>query len=205
VCQHTDRPEHRVLSEFEFIAYDEMLEWSDFTDEAPEPEERQWVRSGTAPSVGEIRIVNVQCPFNFAIGEEFWVLYQPPWSALNGWEDFSSEIELSALVRVCFTHILSQADFHAWIQVLVTDVIPVGEICDRFPARRARDKKQLPDWSMFPQDPAVTFGKFALYTWNKQSDVGGWYLVQTRGLRRHIILYDEWSFHYDNVYCGNVI
>jgi len=116
-----------------------------------------------------------------------------------------ANIGSSALIKVRFTRILARTDDNAWVEVLIEDVIPVGEICDRFPAQTIDDKERLPDWDMFSEHPDCTQGEFSLYSWNAQSDVGGWYLVQTVGSRKHIILYDEWSFHYDNVYCGNIV
>lgn len=205
-CEHDDQPTQRVLLGFALIAYDDMLEWSDFVKDAPPANERCWVRSDTQPCVGEHRIVNAQCPFNFKIGDRFWVLYRPALSSLNGWEDSPNEIELSALVKVRFVRTLSHGDYNAWVKVRVEDVLPLGQICDRFPARVIKRKDLWPQWGAFAEHPGCTCGDFSLYSWNDQGDVGGWYVTYTDPSHvTHVILYNEWYSHHDDIYCGNIV
>jgi hypothetical protein len=47
---------------------------------------------------------------------------------------------------------------------------------------------------------------YTAYTWSAQGDLGEWALTYKDTCNvEHIILYCEWGFHYDDVYCGNMI
>jgi len=207
ICGSTEPPPQKMVEGFGLIAYDDMLEWSDFVDHVPPIEEKHWIRSDIAPSVGALRIVNVQFPFNFDIGDDFWVLYRPALSCVNGWDIlFFPEVELSAMTKVRFMRTLSSSQCYAWIEVLVEDVIFAGEMCDRFPARTNVDKGQWPCWEKFPRCPEYTYKDFSLYSWEEQQDVGGWYVTHMDASRtEHVIMFSEWFFDYNNVCCGNVV
>lgn len=208
-CGNAALPEQKVLDDFELLAYDEIIGWSDFTGEVPDVDEKVWLRSEAIPSKGETRIVKAYFPFNFVIGkkgEEIWVLFRPAKSYLNGWDSYPQEIESSAIVKIKPMDMLSRSKYEAWINIIVEDVIPLNEMCNRFSAKEPAQKECWPCWDEFPKLPELKYGSFSLYSWNVQGDIGGWYLTTTDGTGiEHLLLYSEWSFHYDNVYCGNII
>jgi len=190
---------------FELIAYDGMLSWLALSESIPDMDKHIWLRSEAMPLQSQKRVVNVGFPFSFALGESFWVLFMPPQSQVNGWWEYPDEIDASALVKCSFESILVQNEEHAWIQIEVLDILPLGEICDRFPAVQC--DKYLEDLrNRATRVDVLEHGHWIEYSWSGQGDLGEWALVDKHSDgSEHMVLYCEWGFHYNNVYCGNMM
>lgn len=83
-------------------------EWLKIGEPVPPLDERFWLRSDIFPKAGERRIIKVgyYTPFDRDVGDSFNALYQPAYSALNGWDLAPEELERSAIVK-CFLKISS--------------------------------------------------------------------------------------------------
>lgn len=66
VCGETvsEKDEPKKLKGFAITAYNELIEWSDFTDDIIDLNEQFWERSSIPPAAGEIRKVKVYFPFD---------------------------------------------------------------------------------------------------------------------------------------------
>lgn len=187
---------------FPIHAYDNILEWSDFGDVVPALEDKIWVRSDTKPLQNEIRIVKVHFPFNFELGEQFWVLFEPALSFFNGWDEHPNEINQSSIVNCRFDSIISTNETSAWIRVKVLDVM-LNEFCNKFSSVIYNNKFS---WINDKKTDCFIYENWSFYSWSAQGDLGEWALTYKDTCNvEHIILYCEWGFHYDDVYCGNMI
>lgn len=203
VCGAKVVPSKTILDGFEMISYDEMVEWTDFTDNLPDLDEQIWQRSEVAPSQGEIKTVKVHSPFNFELEEQFWLLFMPASSYFNGWSEHPEEVDKSALIKCSFENILVTSEACAWIQIKILEVLPLGEISNRFPVIQCN--KYLADLKAFSNVDTTDYKDWIEYSWSAQSDLGSWALVHKQDSgKHHMVLYCDWGFHYNNVYCGNM-
>ncbi len=119
-------------------AFDNMIEWSDFTSEVPNLDENIWERSDKLPIIGEVRVVKVTDSFNFTIGEQFNVMFIPALAANNGWDSYPKQISESAIVFCEFSSILQKSDYSAWIKVVIKNVIMLNDICNQIPQKKSK-------------------------------------------------------------------
>ena len=188
---------------FSIIAYDEMLEWSDFTKDVPPLNENIWCRSEALPKKGEKRIVKAHFPFHFQTGEVFWTLFQPAQSFFNGWDEHPEELDKSGIVSCRFESILEKSEECAWIEVTVTEVIALKDISSRFPVF-AYDGRF--DWLINNADMQYEYKNWTFYSWSAQGDLGEWILIyKDKQEIQHIILYSKWDYHASDLHCGNII
>lgn len=182
---------------FCIAAWDEVMEWFDVADIVPDLK-----RSKTVPKEKEKRRVKVSFPFFMKVKEEGWVLFMPPLSFFNGWEEYPEEIDQSALVNFRLERILSQNNQSAWIEIEVLDVVLLSKLEERFPAvtldhlieeifRYSVHKIETDDWIEL--------------SWNDEGDIGGYWLIKKHNDEKgSLVVYSEWSFHYSTVYAGNI-
>jgi hypothetical protein len=204
VCGKSGQPEKIVLEGFNIIAYDMMVEWSDFTkDDNLESKGKFWERSMKIPIKNESKVVRVKFPFNFEIGESFWLLFVPGTSFFNGWEEHPEEIDQSAIVQCRFDDILYRNEHNTWIEIKILDVIPLLNIVEKFPSKK--DTGYLDSLKSNEYSNVFEYKHWIYYSWSAQGDLGGWGLIYKHSSgKNYMILFSEWSFHYDNVYCGNL-
>lgn len=185
-------------------AYDP--EWLEVGEAVPPLEERHWLRSDTLPKAGERRIVKVgyYTPFDRDVGDSFNALFQPAYSALNGWEEAPEELERSAVVKCVFESIVSADEYTAWIEVTVQRVIPLPEICTRYPACKV-DSLYDGEFEKYTQ-PDFTWNGWEYSSFDAQGDCGDWRLVFTDGENvRHLVMLCEWGWHGGFVLFGNAV
>ncbi|MCP1225314.1 hypothetical protein [Sebaldella sp. S0638] len=203
-CNKTASPKKEVLDKFDIIAYDSMVEWSDFTkDDDLENKGEYWQRSMEIPVKNESKIIRVHFPFNFETGESFWLLFMPGTSFFNGWEEHPEEIDQSAIVQCRFDNILYQNENNAWIEVKISDVIPLLDVAEKFTPKQ--DISYLDSLKNREYTYMFEYKHWIYHSWGEQGDIGGWGLIHKHSTgKNYMILFNEWSFHYDNVYCGSL-
>ncbi|MBQ8176911.1 MAG: hypothetical protein IJ035_07765 [Oscillospiraceae bacterium] len=183
------------------IAYDDMMEWSDFNsiDDVPPLSEGIWQRSENTPIAGCQRFVRVKFPFNYETGEEFNVLFMPAWSMFNGWEEYPEEIPKSAIVHCRFDEAVSSDEKYAWIIITVLNVLPLGEICEKYsPIRKPSFKSD--------NDNHVLEFTYENYMFYSNSAWRNWSLVYIDDSgEKHMILDCIWDEHETEVWFGNMI
>ena len=176
VCGSLGLPQKIVLDRFNIIAYDNMVEWSDFTKEDNlEIKGNFWERSMEIPIKNESRVIRVRFPFNFEIGESFWLLFMPGTSFFNGWENHPEEIDQSAIVQCCFDNILYHNENNTWIEIKILDVIPLLDIAEKFLSKR--DTRYLDSLKSNEYSHMFEYKHWVYYSWSGQGDVGGWGLI----------------------------
>lgn len=204
VCGQMAQTDRRVRAGLADIAYDEIIQWSDFDDHPPSLKETHWTRSSTLPKMGERRLVWVEFPFSFETGEQFNALFMPAMSFFNGWEDYPEDIERSAVVFCRFERIADKDEYSAWIWVEVLKVTMLSELHRVYPAVPSGEALEAFDFSA--KIHHFDYGSWACYSFNIQGDLGEWKLIFTddTGIR-HLVLMGVWDFHTHLVYCGNIV
>lgn len=188
---------------FELVAFHDVIEWSDFTDEVPAIDIKIWQRSNVTPIKGEKRKVQAHSHFNFEVGEEFWTLFYPALSSFNGWDTHPDEIDCSALIKCMFHSVISKSDERAWIRVVVEEVIPFTEICDIIPMRKGL--LDVKTFTYFRHLNKFTYQNWIYYSAGSEGDIGRWALVKKHNEVNIVVAYGEWDIYSDIVYFGNVV
>lgn len=188
---------------FEIVAFKDIVEWSDFTDELPMLENEIWERSIEAPQKYQIKKIRAHFPFNFAIGEEFWTLFCPAWSSFNGWDEYPEEIDSSALVKCKFESVIIENEEKAWINVSIGEVILLSDICEKVTPRRGLINAE--DFRCFRDRDIVSYQSWTLFNAGSEGDIGNWALVKKYKSQNIVVAYGEWDFYKDLIYFGNVI
>ncbi|MDU5145798.1 MAG: hypothetical protein E6230_26875 [Paenibacillus dendritiformis] len=188
---------------FDIVAYEDMMDWSDFSQSVPGLDEQIWQRTITAPSKGEMKKVQVYFPFHMSVGETFWTLFRPALSSFNGWEEHPDEIGSSALVKCRFESILSKNEEKAWITLAIKEVLPLTEICDKLPEKEGAG--YLDGFKMFGASYVMKYNEWILFDAGAQGDLGIWALVRQHSKKSSLVAYGEWGFHSSLVYCANKV
>jgi len=195
-CGHVEK-----LDKTDNIAYDDMIEWSDFDniDDVPSLDEHIWQRSENTPIVDCQRFVRVKFPFNYETGEEFNVLFMPAWSMFNGWKEYPEEISKSAIVHCRFDEVISSDEKYAWIIITILNVLPLGEICEKcMPIRKPSFK--------FDNDNHILEFTYENYMFYSNSAWRNWSLIYIDDSgEKHMILDCCWDEHQTRVWFGNMV
>ena len=147
----------------DIVAYEDMMDWPDFSQSVPDLDEQIWQRTITTPSKGEMKKVQVYFPFHMSVGETFWTLFRPALSSFNGWEDHPDEIDSSALVKCRFESILSKNEEKAWITIGIEEVLLLAEICDKLPEKEGAG--YLDGFKMFGEKSSlVAYGEWGFHS-----------------------------------------
>lgn len=181
-------------------------EWLKVGEPVPPLDERFWLRSDILPKAGERRIIKVgyYTPFDRDVGDSFNALYQPAYSALNGWDLAPEELECSAIVKCFFENIISADEYMAWIEITVKRVIPLPKMCTRYPVCKV-DRLYNGGFVEYTQ-PDFTWNGWEYSSFDAQGDCGDWRLIFTDGENvRHLIMLCEWGWHGGFVLFGNAV
>lgn len=203
VCGDTEKLIKKSGSSLYDIAYDDIIEWSDFNSiqEVPDINEKGWVRSDRMPRAGTNRIVRACFPFNFETGDTFHVLFMPAWSFFNGWEDYPEEISQSAVVHCKFDEIISYNDNYAWIIIHIIKVTPLDKLHETYPQEIT--EKFEPENNK--RGTLFEYGCWSIYN-NPYEDWGDWYLFFTdSNMEKHMILVCQWDCHVSEIKCCNTV
>lgn len=206
-CSYCKREVHekpRFIDGLTEYAYDP--EWLEVGEPVPPLEERVWLRSDALPRAGERRIIKVGCytPFDREIGDSFNALFQPANSALNGWEYAPEELERSAVVKCVFENIIFADEHQAWIEVAVTEVIPLIEMCTCCPERKV--ERLYNGGFVEYAKPDFAWNGWEYSSFDAQGDCGDWRLVyRDQDGTRHLVLQCEWGWHGGFVLFGNAV
>lgn len=201
--QIVDEKPHFIagLSEYAYNA-----EWLEVGEPVPPLEERFWSHANTPPKAGERRIIKVgyYTPFDSEIGDSFNVLFSPANSALNGWDEAPEELERSAIVSCVFEKIISADEYQAFIEISVNRVIPLTELCERYPCSKAESLFAGGFGELLKQE--FTWRDWGYYSFDAQGDCGDWRLIFTdvKGTR-HLILQCDWGWHGGHILFGNAV
>lgn len=188
---------------FDIVAYEDMMDWSDFSQSVPGLHEQIWQRTLTTPSKGEMKKVQVYFPFHMSVGETFWTLFRPALSSFNGWEEHPDEIDSSALIKCRFESILSKNEEKAWITLDIEEVLLLTEICDQLPEKESAG--YLDGFKMFAETYVMKYKDWILFDAGAQGDLGIWALVRQRSNKSRLVAFGEWGFHSSLVYCSNKV
>ncbi|MCE5172502.1 hypothetical protein LQV63_24820 [Paenibacillus profundus] len=188
---------------FEMVAYEDVMEWSNFSQDVPDLSIRNWERTSIPPIAGEMKKVQVHFPFNMSVGEKFWTLFRPALSSFNGWEEHPNEIDSSAIIKCSFESIISKNEERAWINIKIEEVIRLEMITDKF---TQKDGEGYLGYFKFFGKPYMTeYNDWILFQASAQGDLGVWALVKKFKCKSIMVAYGEWEFHSDRVYCGNIL
>lgn len=195
-------PKQKHSTDFAIELYENALEWPEDGERIP-IDKKYYDILGTAPHVGQKRFVKVRYPFHQKIGEDFWTLFMPWMSYLNGWDEAPEELYQSAIVKCRMEQVAEEYIRESWVKVTVLDVIPLQEVSKRFPAVENRENSA---WLVTKYEDLFEYKCWKYFSWNCQGDVGGWSLVYVDELGvNHFILANEWIMCDEHTWCGNVI
>ncbi|MEC0496826.1 hypothetical protein [Bacillus glycinifermentans] len=184
-CKQVPEKPKMESSRFEMVAFEEGIEWSDFTGNVPSLDERIWTRSDQAPVAGEERIIQVSHPFHLAIGETFWTLFMPARSSLNGWDSYPSEIGRSAFVQFGLEQVIDRNEEKAWVKINIHHAVYLKDISSILPVRDGSGALNF--FHLF--DPVSTYGDWILLDANAQSNLGVWALIHKTAERSHLAIW----------------
>lgn len=203
-CGSGSMNDFRYVDDFSIPAYDDVVLWSDCTDENPPLNENNWwIRSNLSPKVGESRAVCVSHPFNENVHDTFWTLFLPELSSINGWEDHPDEIDRSAFLHCKIENIITREENHAWLRVTVIESIPLSDAVDTLP----EVKESVPiveSAHRFEYFNREILGEWMYYSGGAQGDLGHWMLVKEINGVVKLIAFGELSFHQSCAYLGNI-
>lgn len=186
--------------EYSQIAYDHIMDWSDFT--SPDDITESWNRSDTIPQVNTRRIVQVYFPFCFEKGEEFNVLFRPALSHFNGWEEYPEELSHSAVVKCRFDEVITFTEENAFIYVTVKQVTMLDKLHEKYPLVTVYGS---PYSQKRRYDTVFEYGRYTIYD-QPYEDFGSWQLFYTddSGVP-HMVLSCSWYIHGAEITVGNKI
>ena len=195
-------PKQKPISDFAIELYENAVDWPENDEEIP-LDKQHFCRLESMPQVGEQRLVCVRYPFHQEAGDEFYTLFMPGMSYLNGWEEAPEELFQSAVVKCRMEQVAQQYIKESWIRITILEVIPLQEITKRFPAQ---EKGEDSERFVTQCEDLFEYKCWKYYSWNCQGDVGGWALVYVdEACVNHLILANEWLMCDEYTYCGNII
>lgn len=204
-CGGGSKNEFRDINDFSISAYDDVVQWSNCTDEIPHINENNWWElSDITPKPEEYRVVCVSHPFNESLHGVFWTLFMPSLSSMNGWEDFPEEIDSSAFVQCKLEKILTYGEEKAWLQVKVTRTIMLSEVTDVLP-EVVESLPIVENTYKFDYFDRENLRDWLYYNGGAQGDLGHWMLVKEINGEARLIAFGEWSFHQNCAYLGNIL
>ncbi|SEB07875.1 MAG: hypothetical protein QJT81_04260 [Candidatus Thiothrix putei] len=203
-CGHAAANEFRQLEDFVISAYDDVIEWSEQENTIPPLNEKKfWSISKRSPKVGENRAVHVSYVFCEDLNSEFWTLYKPVLSSLDGWDEHPEEINLSAFVKCKVVKVLTQEENHAWIVVEVIDCIKLNQATERIPVTQ-ETYSIVHNTFEFEHFEHQKIDNWHHFSGGAQGDLGNWMLIKEYDHDLRLIAYGEWGIHYQSAYLGNI-
>jgi hypothetical protein len=150
------------------------------------------------PVAGNDYTLEVTFPFRTGPGDHFWVLFQPPDSAINGWEDFPHELECSRVVQCRPAEVTKRNKKSCGLLVNVLDSIGFREIANRFP----KGSGPVPPYPG-KRNIRITWKDLIYLTANLESDAAAWFICRRQGEQSTMLLYGTSGRHEDFFYAGH--
>ena len=191
---------------FQISAYDDMLEFLDNSKKEnfnyTFDNNYNWLRSSNLPKKSEKKIARVKFPFNFNLNDKFNTFYQPPLSLFNGFDLYPKEINKSAVINCKFIKVISKNDYFAWIIVEIISVLEIHEITNIIKLKNYDEyyKNFIENFIKLKNIQKTLYNEYIYLNWSGQSDIGENIILKNNSL----ILFNEWGFHYNNIYCDNI-
>ncbi|TKI58177.1 hypothetical protein E8L90_23850 [Brevibacillus antibioticus] len=182
----------------------DIMEWSDYENEVPLLDERDWLRSNRPPERGQVRTVKVSHPFHMRMGEPFWIMYTPVLSSFNGWDSHPEEIEQFSFVQCSIERVIERNEFTAWLCIKILNVWMIKDYSERFPERDGREG-YLEGFEMFGDRYIFNYQNWLFFSAGLQGNIGVWGLVKRIDSQYHMLVYGDWDFHTNNAYGGNIL
>ncbi|MFF2483796.1 hypothetical protein [Paenibacillus sp. NPDC058071] len=190
---------------FDLVGFEnDVMVWSDYENEVPSLDDRNWVWSDHPPMQCQVRTVKVHHPFYMMAGEPFWVLHTPASSSINGWDSHPEEIEHSSIIQCSIERVLVRDEFKAWLRVKVLEVRMIKDFMEYFPVRDG-SKGYLGDFEVFRDPNIFSYRDWLFISAGAQGDLGVWGLVKRMDGQYHMLVYGDWGFHKNNIFGGNIL
>ncbi|MBT5031624.1 MAG: hypothetical protein HOM55_04940 [Proteobacteria bacterium] len=150
------------------------------------------------PTAGEHYTLQVNYPFRLESSEDFWALFQPWNSAINGWEDHPNELELSCIVKCKPVEIIKKTKKLCWLLINVQSLIPFRKITEKI----GKGSGGLP---LYPVSRMahVVWSDLNYFDADLEGDISKWFICQKKGQQHTLLIYgtSEWQDSY--FYAGN--
>lgn len=184
-----------------FDFYD-FVQWSDESCVVPSHHLNEkikttwWFKSKKTPVKNEKRVVCISLPTakGINVNTEFWCLYSPALSAINGLGEFPEEIAQSGLVLCSVLECLETTSQSCWFVVSVVDMkmfdnalvdIDVNKVSDDFLTSiqlfKNFHKAQWKEW--------IYVSNYA-----DESYIGNEFVIQKQANQYRLVCYTEWSY-----------
>lgn len=203
-CGESEKQIFHNFLECEIFGYESIVEWTDLSNSIPQKNENGWwLKSEVTPRVKEKRVIHTIHPFCANKGNDFWALYMPALSTINGWDMHPEEIPNSAFVKCRLIDVLEKNENYAWLIVEVIQVILLNEANKTLPA-----KNEVTPFLNYMYNfnlHGSVFNDWRFYNGDEQSNLGHWILIQIIEDKPHLIAYGEWEFHLSTAYLCNII
>ena len=156
------------------------------------------VRMVEPPVAGKDYTLEVKFPFRTDPSDDFWVLFQPRDSAINGWEEFPHELERSRIVQCRPAEVAKRSKKSCWFLVHVSDSIGFREIANRFP----KGSGPVPPYPG-KRNIRIIWKDWVYLSADLESDVAAWFVCRRQGARSTMLLYGTSGRHEDFFYAGH--
>ena len=176
--------------------FDSCTEWL-VADEGSDPASSSLMQR--PPVAGDVCTLRIRYPFRSREGTAFWALFQPAFTAVNGWLEAPEELDASCLVECRDSEVVALTAEVGIIRVEVGQVVSVAAVAERF---EPRSGGVLPP---YPASGGVRFdrGEFRVIDWNLEGDAGAWFVCQREERGWVLLLMGEWGHGYDFFYAGH--
>lgn len=184
-----------------FDFYD-FVQWSDESSDIPVHNLNEntkitwWSQSEKTPVKHENRVVFISLPTakGISINTQFWCLYSPASSTIDGFYEFPKDIAQSGLVLCSVLENLETTDEGCWFVVSVVDMkmfdkalvdMDVNQVSDDFLTSiqlfKNFDHAKCKDW--------IYVSNYA-----DENYIGNEFFIQKQANQYHLICYVEWSY-----------
>ncbi len=153
------------------------------------------------PEPGTIHSLVVDEHFGLPkVGGSVWVLFEPPNTAINGWDDNPEEIANSGLVRIELVEIQAKYDREAVLSVRVLETRSIHEIYSLFP----------PCVTPAPLQSLMCDGAIQVIQWgdlacsiSTEDDGHAWTICQRNAGAWSLLMHSRWCYHSDVIHVGH--
>ncbi|MCU7821295.1 hypothetical protein [Kitasatospora sp. DSM 101779] len=154
------------------------------------------------PVAGEQRMLGLDGPL--LVEGQFWCLFTPAATAVNGTPDHPDELPQHALVRCTPLAVADARPGGAWVRVAVEEVVPLTEAQKRWaPSSAGSVADLLPPEGAGVDRTSVRCGALRYVEWSAQGDLGRRAVFREGDGRSVLLMYAEWSFDEEDVAFGH--
>jgi len=161
-----------------------------------------WLDTAQLPQPGAHHRLHVRHPFHASHAVPFWVLYRPPRSALNGWDEHPEELSSSGIVECRLCEDRGPDGRGQQLQVQILRAVSLDMIPERFPRQSTAPRASLPAEPEGMSLDVLRWEGFTLRSWSVQSDLGQWALYLKQHAQHRLILSGSWGFHDSTIFAG---